>query len=223
VAPGITRTNGRDVLFAQSAYVGGATGRTALIVDLEGEALRDLTASAWRSTAVNLYTAGYFTPAPRVLVRVQDNFSLLENSNVPSQLWLADRVGGARGFAGSRVTGGRRNVVRAEARWARPDFIRHADLGMALFADAATLWAGDVPYGTATTRRSIGFSLLGAYPTKSKRVYRLDFAFPLNGRAGLQVRFWNGDPAGALTEEPNDVTRARLAPVPSSLFAWPGR
>jgi hypothetical protein len=223
VAPGVPRANGRDVLFAQSAYLGGATGHTAFIADLEGEARRDITASAWASTAMNLYAAGYVSPTPRLLFRVQDNFSLLENSNVPTQLWLADRVGGARGFIGSRVTGGRRNVVRAEARFAREDWVRHADLGVALFADAANLWAGDVPYGAAMSARSVGFSILGAYPTKSKRVYRLDFAFPMNGRGGLQVRFWNGDPAGALTVEPNDVTRARLAPVPSSLFAWPGR
>jgi len=102
-----------------------------------------------------------------------------------------------------------------------------ADVGLALFTDAAQLWPGDVPYGLSASRQSVGFSVLAAYPTRSKRLYRVDIAFALEGvpgrGRGLEVRFTNGDATTAIAAEPSDVTQARLAPIPASLFAWPGR
>jgi len=35
------------------------------------------------------------------------------------------------------------------------------------------------------------------------------------------VRFVSGDPTATFWTEPGDVTQARLAPVPSTLFSWP--
>jgi hypothetical protein len=116
-------------------------------------------------------------------------------------------------------------VVRLEARVAAPALVRRADLGLALFADHGWLGAGQVPYGVSSSASSIGVSLLASYPTHAKRTYRLDIAIPTTGAhgRGVEVRFINGDPTSSFAVEPRDVTQARTAPVPSSLFTWPGR
>jgi hypothetical protein len=225
VAPGATSNAGRDMLIAHSMYLGAASNNMVLIADAEAEARRDFTSGMWQSTIGNARGAAYIKPSERVLISVQDNFSSLGHARVPTQLSLGDLVGGPRGYVGSTIAGGRRNVTRAEIRWAGPAAIRRSDIGVALFADAAQMWAGDVPYGVSASRQSVGLSILAAYPTKSKRLYRLDFAFPLQrdqGR-GLQVRFSNSNPTVNVSVEPSDVTQARLGPIPSSLFAWPGR
>jgi hypothetical protein len=53
----------------------------------------------------------------------------------------------------------------------------------------------------------------------------VDFALPLErgGVRGIEVRFSSRDPTAQFWNEPDDVSRSRLAPVPSSLFAWPSR
>jgi hypothetical protein len=222
-APGIHTANGRDVLLAQSAYAGMASHRVAVLADFEGEARRDFTASDWASTIANIHGSAYFTPTSHFTLSAEDNYSMLGQSRLPTQLSLGDALGGPRGYAGSTIVGGRRNVIRTEARLATPDAVHHADVGVALFTDIASMWAGDVPFGVNATRQSVGFSLIAAYPTRAKRTYRLDFAFAVTGQRALQVRFISSNPTSAFGVEPNDVTQARLAPVPSSLFAWPGR
>lgn len=224
-APGMTSGNGRDLLAAHSAYVGAATSNVVLIGDAEAEGRRDFTGGRWASTVGNARVSAYFSPGPRFLFDAQDNYSALGTARLPTQLSLGDPIGGPRGYIGSSLAGGRRNVTRVEVRGASPRSAYGADVGVALFADAAELWAGDVPYGVRASRQSIGVSLLAAFPTRSKRLYRVDVAYPLQrGQGnGLQVRFTNGDPTAAIATEPFDVTQARLAPIPASLFAWPGR
>jgi hypothetical protein len=77
------------------------------------------------------------------------------------------------------------------------------------------------------TRSSIGFSLLAAYPTTSKRLYRVDIGFPLQrgsgGGGGIEVRFTSEDRTQVFWREPDDVTRSRTGSTPSSLFAWPAQ
>ena len=225
VAPGMTSNGGRDMLIAHSMYLGATASNMVFIGDAEAEARRDFTTGMWQSTIGNARVAGYYTPSSGVLIDVQDNFSSLGHARLPTQLSLGDLIGGPRGYVGSAIAGARRNVTRAEVRWAGPAAIRRADVGVALFADVARIWAGDVPYGVSASRQSVGFSLLAAYPTKAKRLYRLDFAVPIqrdHGR-GIEVRFTNSNPTVGISIEPPDVTQARLAPIPSSLFAWPGR
>jgi hypothetical protein len=72
--------------------------------------------------------------------------------------------------------------------------------------------------------QSVGLSLLGAFPSGSKRLYRIDIGYPLRGDVHrLEVRFTAGNWTSAFWREPYDVKRARLGPVPSSLFSWPVR
>lgn len=225
VAPGLTNANNRDVLFAPSIYLGGATRRGAVLADFEGESRRRVSQAGAAATIGNLHATGYFKPDSRLLFTIDDNFSMIDGAAIPTQLTMSDPLGGPRGFGGSTIVGGRRDVLRLEARFARPNVVRHADLGLALFADHGWMMAGDVPYGQTATGQSYGFSILASYPTRSKRTYRIDVAFPTGGLGlhGVQVRFINGDPTSNFAVEPSDVTQARLAPVPSSLFTWPGR
>lgn len=225
IAPGATSSSGRDLLLAHSLYFATASSNIVFITDVEAEARRDFTSGLWQSTIGNGRLAVYYTPTSRLLIDLQDNYSSLGHARLPTQLSLGDPIGGPRGYVGSAIAGGRRNVARTEIRWARPDALHRADAGVALFADFAQMWAGDVPYGVSARRQSVGLSLLAAYPTKSKRLYRVDFAMPLqrdHGR-GLEVRFTNSNPTVGISTEPGDVTQARLAPIPSSLFTWPGR
>jgi hemolysin activation/secretion protein len=134
-------------------------------------------------------------------------------------------VGGILGYHATALAGARRNVMRGEFRWSRPALIKGADLGIAPFAELGTIWEGDAPYGVTATRSTLGFSILAAYPTRSKRLYRADVGFPHtrgNG-AGIEVRFSSQDRATDFWNEPEDVSRARTGAVPVSLFAWSTR
>ncbi|HXT17654.1 MAG TPA: hypothetical protein VN706_18590 [Gemmatimonadaceae bacterium] len=226
-APSLTHDGGHDFLLAPSIYVGAASRRTAILADLEGEARREFD-SGTTATIANVHATAYVKPSERLLLSAEDNFSVIDRAALPTQLTMSDALGGPRGFAGSPLLGARRDVLRLEARFAVPALVHRADLGVALFADAGWIDAGNVPFGTTGTAHSVGFSLIGAYPTRSKHTYRLDVAFPTGGTGGtgihrVQVRFINGDPTSNFAVEPGDVTQARMAPVPSSLFTWPGR
>ena len=103
--------------------------------------------------------------------------------------------------------------------------MRRADAGFAAFTEVGTLWAGDAPYGVNATRVTVGVSLLAAYPTRSKRLYRADIAFPLTrsgeGMGRIEVRFSSADRTQGFWLEPEDVGRARTGTEPSRLFEWP--
>ncbi|HEX4353136.1 MAG TPA: hypothetical protein VHZ95_09485, partial [Polyangiales bacterium] len=191
----------------------------------EGEFTNGNNGLSARSSVINGRVVAYATPSSRVVMQVLNNFSLIDQPHIPTQLTMSDPIGGPRGYLGSKLAGGRRDLTRAEIRWSTPNAFNRGDLGVAVFADAATLWAADVPYGTSVSRQSVGVSLLGAYPTRSKRVYRVDIALPLErdrGR-GLEIRFSSGDPTSRNATEPYDVTTARQAPIPAALVTWPVR
>jgi hypothetical protein len=223
VAPGMQNPGHGDLLVASTAYAGALLGRSFVAGQFETEGRRDFTGGLWDSMISSGRAAWYLKPAPQLLLTLDDEVAVGHRGRLPTQFEFSDPVGGVRGYSRSRFAGEERNVVRAEARWAQPALIKRSDLGFAVFADMGHLWAGDVPYAQTASARSVGFSILGAYPTQSKRLYRLDFAFPIahGSGSGFTVRFTSGDPTAAFWTEPGDVTRSRLAPVPSSLFAWP--
>ena len=81
------------------------------------------------------------------------------------------------------------------------------------------------PTARTATRATIGVSILAAYPTRSKRMYRADFGFPLTrsgtGGGTFEVRFTSEDRTGAFWREPDDVHAARTGAVASTLFVTP--
>jgi hypothetical protein len=138
------------------------------------------------------------------------------------QLWLGDWRGGIIGYHSSTIAGARRNVVRSEVRWTGEALVRNADVGFATFGQLGTMWAGDAPYGVTATRTSIGFSVLAAYPSGSKRLYRADIGFPVPrgrpGGGGIEVRFSSEDRTQTFWREPDDVQRSRTGGAPTALF-----
>jgi hypothetical protein len=115
-------------------------------------------------------------------------------------------------------------VGRFEERWRLGNFRGTADLGVAVFGDVGRLWAGDVPLGVATDwLPSAGVSLLGAVPPRSRRMWRVDVAFPLQREAGARwgIRVHNEDRTRAFWHEPSDLPRNQQRTTPLSLVGWP--
>ena len=227
VARGLPTFGESDVFLSGATYAGLARRKLWLANVAEVEGRRDNLTPGWNSIVGSTRTALYLGGGPGLLLIVSDELSGGAWSRLPLQLTLSDRLGGLRGYRSSGVAGERRNVVRSELRYSRMNVIRSADLGVAAFGEMGTLVAGDAPYGWTGTRYSAGLSLLAAYPSRSKRTYRVDLAIPFT-RAGagggrVELRFGSEDRTTRFWEEPQDVARARTGEVPSTLFAWPTR
>jgi hypothetical protein len=227
VARGFPGMGEGDVFLSGATYAGMAR-RGLLLANLaEVEGRRDNVTAGWNSVVGSMRTALYLGEGPGTVLIVSDELSGGMRSRLPLQLTLGDPRGGIRGYRSTGVGGDRRNVARAELRHSRTRVIKGADAGVAAFAEMGTLAAGDAPYGWTGSRYSVGLSLLAAYPTRSKRVYRADLAIPLtrSGEGGgrVEVRFSSEDRTTRFWEEPQDEARARTGEPPSSLFAWPTR
>jgi len=216
-----------DVFLSGATYAGFAR-RGLLVANLaEVEGRRDRVTPGWNSVVGSMRTALYLGEGPGLVLIVSDELSGGLWSRLPLQLSLGTTRGGVRGYRSSALGGDRRNVARAELRYSRRSVVKGADVGVAAFTDVGTLLAGDAPYGWTGSRSSAGLSLLAAYPSGSKRLYRMDLAIPLtrSGEGGgrVEVRFGSEDRTTRFWEEPPDVARARTGELPSTLFAWPTR
>lgn len=225
VARSIGMDGANDIFFSGSIYGGAASPRSMVATLAEIETRRPQGERSWDGTIGSARGAWYWGGSPGGLLIVSDELSGGFRSRLPFQLTFADPDGGVRGYGSSLLAGARRNVARAELRWSFPAAVRRADLGVAAFSDVGTLWAGDAPYGTNATRAAVGVSIMSAYPTRSKRLYRVDFAIPLDPTAAgrrIEIRFSAADHTTRFWDEPDDVGRSRLGAEPSRLFEWPG-
>lgn len=225
-AQGIKALGENDNFVSGIAYAGMARERAMLGTFGQMEARRDPVTHKWDSVIGSARAALYAGGGPGTLFIVEDRFSGGSASRLPMQLSLDDRQGGILGYHRSGIAGSIRNVVRTEVRVSRAAFVRNADVGVAAFGAVGSVWAGDAPYGVTATRSSLGVSLMAAYPTRSKRLYRADIGFPLTrsgSGGGIEVRFTSEDRTNEFLREPDDVSRARTGPVPSRQFAWPNR
>jgi hypothetical protein len=227
VARGFPGMGEGDVFLSGATYAGFAR-RGLLLANLtEVEGRRDKVTSGWNSVVGSMRTALYLGEGPGTVLIVSDELSGGRWSRLPLQLTLSDPRGGLRGYRSSGLAGDRRNVLRAELRHSRTRVVKGADVGVAGFSEVGTLVAGEAPYGWTGSRYTVGLSLLAAYPTRSKRLYRADLAIPLtrSGEGGgrVEVRFSSEDRTTRFWEEPSDVARARTGELPSTLFAWPTR
>ena len=223
---GVPALGEADMLVSSVLYLGAANRNAYLATLAEAEARRAPDGD-WDSVIGSARTAFYWGSAPGLVFAADDRLSFGRNSILPFQLSFRDPEAGMPGYRNSGLAGAVRNVVRAELRASAESVVRNADLGAAVFSELGTLWAGDVPYGTNATRASIGFSLLGAYPSRAKRLYRADVVFPFTrngtGAGGIEFRFTSYDRSQAFWIEPPDVSSARTGTEPSRLFAWPSR
>lgn len=226
VAQGLPSFGEKDLYLSGAAYGGWSAPHTLItaLTQWEGRRGREAGEHDWDSV-IGSGRAALYLGVPGAVFRLEDRYAGGSRSRLPLQLALGDRQGGIIGYRAAALAGARRNVTHAEFRWSRPDAVMGADVGLAPFAEVGSTWKGDAPYGVTATRSALGFSILAAYPTRSKRLYRADIGFPLtrgNG-AGIEVRFSSADRTIDFWTEPNDVSRARTGAVPVSLFAWQTR
>lgn len=213
-----------EVFLGGELYAGVARGTTmfaAVDADVEGRRGDDGT---WDDLVANGRAAWYLKPHPRHLLSVDLSWAAVRDARAPVQLTLADRRGGLRGYEHSWLGGASRVVARAEERWRVANVRGSAGIGVAVFADAGVIRAGDVPYGTSSgLRQAVGASVIVAAPVRSQRMWRIDLAFPTNRRdgAGVELRMTSEDRTQAFWRLPNDIRSARERVLPQSVFRWP--
>lgn len=225
VGKGVPAGGESDVFLSGAAY-GGLAGERSLLAGLaQVEGRKGAGADRWDSMIGSARIAYYLGEAPGLVFMTEDKFSGGKQSLLPIQLALDDRQGGIMGYHNAALAGALRNVVHSEVRWSRAALVRNADVGIATFGEVGSVWRGDAPYGVTASRASVGISILAAYPTKSKRIYRADFGFPITrqgeGSGKLELRLSSEDRTILFWREPDDVSRARTGAVPTSMFAWP--
>jgi hypothetical protein len=222
VGHGLAALGEADFFLSGAAYAGKATEHTLLAAMTIVEGRRPLGRRDWDGIVGSSRAAFYAGGGPGFMLLADDQYSLGVRPKLPMQLWLGDWRGGVIGYHSSTIAGERRNVSHAELRWTGQALVRNADVGFATFTQVGTVWAGNSPYGVTATRAAIGLSVMAAYPTGSKRLYRADVGFPvLRGRpggGGIEVRFTSEDRTQTFWREPDDVQRSRTGSTPWGLF-----
>jgi hypothetical protein len=214
---------GDDSFLSGDLYAGLGSPRFFAALRVEAEARHDPSTNHWDSMVASGRLAWYWKPADAHVLIASDELSGGWRTRIPFQLSLGAVPGGVRGYDGSRVVGAVRSVARLEERWSLGRVTRYGALGLAGFADAGAIWAGDAPFGVNSgLKAGVGAGLLVAVPPQSKRLWRLDFAVPVSpdAHARWEVRLttvW----VGGFWSEPNDVARARAGAAPSLIFSWP--
>lgn len=213
-----------DYFVSTDAYAGAGSPRLFVAAEAHGEGRRESRREQWNGVIAAGRVAGYWVPDERWRVVADAEYGGVWRAQVPTQLELGAFEGGVRGFGRADVGGGQRLVTRTELRWVAGRPYALGDVGVAAFADAGRVWAGDAPYGVTTpVRASIGIGLLGAFPARSRRTWRVDVAYPITPQPGarLQVIFSSRDRTREFFREARDVLRGRDRSVPASIFAWP--
>ena len=225
VGKGVTFLRGKeDDWFASTAlFAGAGAERYYAALDISGEGRRGEN-GVWDGILAHGRGALYLKPIDRHTIVTDLTWSGGWRQRIPFQLTFADRDGGIRGFKKSDVGGARRLVARVEDRFLLARYKQVASFGVAGFVEAGKLWAGDSPFGIDTPLSgSVGFSILGAAPPQSRRMLRMDFAFPIRGESGgrLEVRVVSLDLTRTFRVEPRDIHNSRERSVPSNVFNWP--
>ena len=214
-----------DLFVASDLYIGLGNPRLTYRLQLQGEGQRALDTKLW----TGLVASGRFARHSRVTdSRTRIFAAELSGTSrvvVPHALSLGLPDGGLRGYRYSSTVAARRAI----ARWDEQKFLGtpfdFGDLGIAAFIDVGQLWQGDMPYGENTrVRASLGASLLLAIPMRSTRMWRLEYAVPLNREPGVsrwELRLSHRDLTSFFWREPMDVDAARARAVPASIYNWP--
>lgn len=214
-----------DIFLAGDLYVGAASTYSTFRLQIQGEGRRSNDRGAWDGILTSGRAAEYIKASDRSTLIGSLEWSGGWKQRIPFNLSFTDPIAGVRGFANSRLVGGRRLVARLENRIVVGPVTSLGDLGVATFADVGQLLPGDVPFGTRSPlAASVGLSLLAAAPRHSARLWRMDVALAVHGNpAGrhLEIRFIGADNTKFFFREPNDVERTRELTVPSSVFKWP--
>jgi hypothetical protein len=97
-------------------------------------------------------------------------------------------------------------------------------LGMTAFADAGTMWPGEVPFGrTSPWMASVGAGLRLGIPRGTRHVIRVDVALPVNGASAWRspvVRVSFGEYLGfAAGFDDPEVSRSRRQAVGADVLS----
>jgi hypothetical protein len=212
-----------DMFLSGDCYAGFGSPTSFAALRIEGEARHDQNTDRWDSMIASGRLALYVKPSPAYVFIGSGEFAVEREERFPFQLRLGSREGGVRGYHGSRAAGGVRAVARLEAHRSIGQLTRHVALGLATFADAGRVWAGDAPFGVDSRLSvGVGVGLLAAIPPQSRQLWRLDVAAPVSAdaHARWEIRL-TATRARDFWREPNDVTRARAGAAPSTIFTWP--
>ena len=212
-----------DIFAASDLYVGAHAGIATLRVQARAEGRREAGAP-WDGVLTTGRVTHYLKFSDVHLNQAVVEWSAGYRQRTPFQLLIGVPDGGVRGYEESTLAGGQRVVGRLEERYVLGEMFKAADAGIAFFTDAGKQWAGDVPFGVNSgVKTSVGFSVLATVPAKSARLWRADFAFPLNSDAGhrFTIKLTNADRTQFTFKEARDVEVGRELTVPSSIFAWP--
>ena len=213
-----------DIFVSADLYAGWTHRNTFIGLQFLGEGRQNYDANQWDGILGSGRAAAYLKYAREHTLIAAFEYSGGWEHRTPYQLQLGDLDGGVRGYRDSRITGAQRGVIRAEERWRWRSMGRTADVGFAFFGDAGKMWAGDVPFGVDTPiRYGVGAGILAHLPARSRRLWRLDLAFPLTAdeHAKWELRLSSSNLTRIFWKEPTDVARSRERFVPSSIFNWP--
>lgn len=214
----------RDYIVSTDLYAGAGTPGSFMGFEVLGERRRNLETHEWDGVLASGRAAWYLHATPRHTSVIDAEFSGGWSQRVPFQLTLSDPDAGLRGYRSSDLGGARRLVTRVEERYRLGHVRQFASVAGALFMDAGKLWAGESPFGATTgVKLSAGIGLLAALPPNSRRMWRVDLAFPLNDRGDakkFEIRLTNRDFTRWFWREPGDVQTSRERSIPNSIFNW---
>ena len=204
-----------DVLYAGNLYLGAGGESSFASFRMRAEGRRAPGQLGWAGFVGSAQLVWFSLPSETRTRTVTLSAARVDRVVFPVQLTFRDPQGGLIGFPDASEAGGRRAVMRYEERRLLPWVRTRAALAVGGFADMGRLWAGDVVYGrTSPVRGSVGMSVFAAFPSASKRYFRLDLALPLNPESRhtrFSMRLSSGDRTGTAWTEPGDVERARSA------------
>ncbi|HEY5088068.1 MAG TPA: hypothetical protein VII66_11985 [Gemmatimonadaceae bacterium] len=220
----LTDTDERDYFMSTDLYLGRGTPSSFTGIEFMGERRRDLDTHTSDGVLASGRLAWYAHPSEKHTSIIDVEYSGGWNQRVPFQLTFADHDGGMPGYGSSDLGGAERVIVRLEDRYRLGHLRQLAGLAGVAWFDAGRLWAGDAPFGVTTNvKYAAGIGLLAALPPRSRRTWRVDFAFPLNDRGDskFEIRFTNHDFTRWFWREPGDVQTSRERAIPNSIYNWP--
>jgi hypothetical protein len=207
------------------AYAGARSLRNFIAVRTEVESRLDLRDMRSSHIVGSGRAAWYFKPMAAWTSELSSEFGGAWRTLMPFQLELGDRQGGLRGYARSHEAGGQRVIGRLEQRRYLGRFRgQTAGIGLAAFAEAGKIWAGDAPFGVETPIRvAAGLAILASVPARSQRTMRAEVALPFSREQGArtELRFVVREAARGFWTEPPRLRSARIAAAPKHVFTWP--
>lgn len=211
----------QDWFVLMDAYAGTPLGgRTMAFVRGRAEGRYLIETHRWEGLLVAADAYSYTAVSPRGSVAIGVQAEGGWSMSTPFQLQLASTTA-MRGFGVAGLPTGRQVVVQTEHRYLLGTLFGAVDVGSALFLDVGRGWAGDALFAADTGMLiAVGAGVRAGFPSGSRFTTRLDFAVPLQGGRGMEVRLTLRRQYGISSDEPDDVKRSRTPVSTVDLFQF---